>query len=452
MNKNSTIPARVRSATHSIELTGKQILRSALFLGTATRVAVAYLRVQRKATRLPQEQADALWEAEHRRQARTIARMVTRMRGMLIKSGQYMSARPDILPEAYVEALAGLQDAVPPRPYRQIARQVERELGKPLRDVFATFERRPVAAASLAQVHRATLRDGREVAVKVLYPDIEGIVRADLFSLGLVVNVVGRIWPRYDFRVIYREAKRLVPIELDFHHEAANLRRIAADLSHRDDVHVPALVQECCATRVLTMEFIRGVKVNDVPALRALGLNPPTIAARVVDLFGDQVLEHGFFHGDPHPGNVFVLDDGRIALLDFGQALALPEEARRGFALLAASAARRQPAGMIRAIQMIGVQLPESDMAAYLRMAAQTLGMAPDQAEADSEDDGAAVNVRMARGFRGISLDGISGEALFVFRVQGLLRGLRAHLGAPGNVISSWSRYADDVLAPAAAD
>src|SRR5690348_16574095 len=121
MKTHATIPAAAREAAHSIGLTVKQIARSALFLGTAARVAVAYLRVQRRAKRLPQAEADALWEAEHRRQARIIARMVTRMRGMLIKSGQYMSARPDILPEACVEALAGLQDAVPPRPYRLIA-------------------------------------------------------------------------------------------------------------------------------------------------------------------------------------------------------------------------------------------------------------------------------------------------------------------------------------------
>src|SRR5690348_16769300 len=115
MNNSSAIPARARALPHTLIMTARQIGRSALFLGTAGRVAAGYLRAQRRAKRLPSDQADALWQAEHRRQAQTVARVITRMRGMLIKSGQYMSARPDVLPEAYVEALAGLQDAVPPR-------------------------------------------------------------------------------------------------------------------------------------------------------------------------------------------------------------------------------------------------------------------------------------------------------------------------------------------------
>jgi ubiquinone biosynthesis protein len=438
-------------AAQSLRLAGAQVRRSLIFFSIATRVAAGYLRAQRRGRGLPAEEADAIWQAEHRKQSVRIAAAVTRLRGMLIKSGQYLSARPDILPEPYIEALAGLQDAVPPKPYRLIAGQIEKELGAPVKALFATFDRVPVASASLAQVHHATLRDGREVAVKVLYPDIEGIVRSDIFSLGVIVNIVGRIWPRYDFRVIYREAKRLVPIELDLHHEAENLQHIASDLSHRNDLVVPALVPALSRARVLTMQFVRGIKVNDIAGLRAAGLRPPAVAERVVDIFGDQVLEHGFFHGDPHPGNIFVLADGRIALLDFGQALRLPEEVRRGFALLSRSASARDPAGMIRAIQMVGVALDENDMASYVRMASQTLGLATAPAD-EPEDEGAAVNVRMARGFRGISLDGMTGEALFVFRVQGLLRGLRAHLGAPGNIITTWSKYADEVLANAAAD
>jgi predicted unusual protein kinase regulating ubiquinone biosynthesis (AarF/ABC1/UbiB family) len=426
--------------------------RSAAVFWTATVVAAGYLRVQRRGRRLSAAESDRLWDEQHRRSALRIARLASRLRGMLVKSGQYMSARPDLLPEAYIEALAGLQDAVPPRPYRLIAEQIRRELGASVEEVFASFNRTPAASASLAQVHEATLKDGRRVAVKVLYPDIEGIVHADLRNLGLIVGIVGRIWKRYDFRVIYREAKRLVPIELDFRNEAMNLERIRSELAHRSDVLVPALVPELCRPRVLTMDYVDGIKINDIAALRTAGLDPAKVAVSVVDVFGEQVLRHGFFHGDPHPGNIFVLSDGRIALLDFGQCLLLPEEARQGFALLSHSAAARDPKGMIAAVQMIGVHLPSTDLAAYMRMAAQTLGIRSDK-EADAPDDeGAAVNVRMARGFRGISLDGISGEALFVFRVQGLLRGLRSRLGAPGTVITAWSGYADQVLGASAAD
>ncbi|HZU76337.1 MAG TPA: AarF/ABC1/UbiB kinase family protein [Dehalococcoidia bacterium] len=420
--------------------------RSLVVFSTAAVIAAGYLRAQHRAKKLSPEAASQLWEQQHRRSAPKLAQLAVRLRGLLVKSGQYLSARPDLLPVAYIEALAGLQDAVPSRPYRLIARRIERELGARPEELFAQFEQQPVASASLAQVHRARLRDGRTVAVKVLYPGIEGIVRSDIRNLGLIVNIVGRIWPRYDFRAVYREVARLVPYELDLKNEAANLQRIAADLAHRDDVVIPQYVPERSATGVLTMEFIEGMQIADVNAMRAAGINTRRTAERVVDLFGDQILAHGFFHGDPHPGNLLVLADGRIALLDFGQCLALSPEVRRGFALLSHSAATFNPAGMIEAVQMVGVHLPATDMAAYLRMARQTLGMGADPAE-DAAVDSRTVNVRMARGFHGISLDGMSGEAMFVFRVQGLLRGLRARLGARGAVIAAWDDYAVPVLA-----
>lgn len=424
---------------------GARGYRTVVVLGTAGYIAAGYLRVQRRVKTLPQAQADQLWERQHRRSAAHLTKMAIRLRGMLVKAGQYLSARPDLLPEPYIEELAALQDAVPPRPYAQIARQVRRELGMEPDEAYASFERQPVASASLAQVHRATMHDGRTVAVKVLYPGIEGVVRADLRNLGLIVRIVGRIWPRYDFRVIYREAARLVPIELDFHQEAANATRMRANLAHRTDVVVPAIVAERSRARVLTMEFLDGVKVTDLAALRAQGTDPHALAGAIVDMFGDQVIEHGFFHGDPHPGNLLVLADGRVGLLDFGQTLALPDDVRRGFALLSRSAARRDPLGMIQAIQMVGIHLPESGMGTWLQMARRTLGLQQDPQPDD--DDGAAANVQMARSFRGISLDGITGEALFVFRVQGMLRGLRMRLGNPGNIILTWSGYAERLLA-----
>jgi aarF domain-containing kinase len=423
--------------------------RTTVLFWNAGIIAAGYLYVKRKAKRLAPEEAATLWEAQHRRSAPRLLRTIRRLRGMLTKSGQYLSARPDLVPEPYIEALATLQDAVPARPYRVIAGQVERELGAPIASLFARFQKRPIASASLAQVHRATLPDGRDVAVKVLYPDIEALVRADLRNLGLLLSIVGRIWPRYDFRVIYREIARLVPRELDLRSEAANAERVAAELAHRDDVIVPAIVREHDSSRVLVMEFIDGIKVTNVAALRDAGIAPAPLADTIVDIFGDQVLGHGFFHGDPHPGNIFILRDGRVALIDFGIALELPEAVRQGFATLSHSAATQDPAGMIRAIQMIGVRLPESDMAAYMRMAQQTLGIATDPPDS-ADDEGAAVNVRMARGFRGISIDGITGEALFVFRVQGLLRGLRAALGNPGTVFTNWDIFARRALAEAA--
>lgn len=295
-----------------------RLYRTVVVIETAAVIGAGYVFVDRITKCASAEERKRRMDAQHRSSAERIARLVERLRGMLTKSGQYLSARPDLLPEPYIEPLARLQDAVPPRPYRLIARQIERELGRPPEQVFARFERRPVASASLSQVHRATLPDGRVVAVKVLYPDIEGLVAADLRNLGLIIAIVGRIWPKYDFRALYQEIRRLVPLELDFHHEAANAERIAADLADRKDVVIPAVLHAYSSRRVLTMDYIDGIKIADVVALRGAGLDPSDLAERIVSMFGEQVIGCGFFHGDPHPGNIFALADGRIALLDFG--------------------------------------------------------------------------------------------------------------------------------------
>ncbi|MGI8550452.1 MAG: ABC1 kinase family protein [Dehalococcoidia bacterium] len=425
-----------------------RVYRTVLVMETALAVGSRYFLIDRQTKHAPPEERARRMDAQHARSAERLATLAGRLRGLLTKSGQYLSARPDLLPEPYIEPLARLQDAVPPRPFALIARQIERELGRSPETVFASINWRPVASASLAQVHRATLRDGRDVAVKVQYPGIEGLVRADLRNLGLIVDIVGRIWPKYDFRALYREIRRMVPQELDFHHEAANAERIAADLADRDDLLIPTILHEYSGRRVLTMSYVDGVKISDVGGIRRLGLDPAVLAERVVSIFGDQVVGHGFFHGDPHPGNVFVLPDGRIALLDFGQALALPPDVQRAFASLSLAAAERNPAGMVAAIRAIGFELPREFDTTYMQMATQVLStISPDHPPAEPEADAAAVNTQMARGFRNISLDHVSGEALFVFRTQGLLRGLRTRLGAPGPIVTTWAPYARRLLA-----
>lgn len=439
------------SEPEQLRLAAARIHRTALVLETAVVIGARYALIDRQTKNGPPEERARRMDAQHRRSAERLARLAERLRGLLTKSGQYLSARPDLLPEPYIEPLARLQDSVPPRPATLIARQIERELRRPLAEVFHSFDPTPVASASLAQVHRAVLLDGREVAVKVLYPGIEALVQADLRNLGLIVAVVGRLWPRYDVRALYREVRRLVPQELDLQHEAANARHIAADLAGRDDICIPRIVPEVSSRRVLTMGYIDGIKISDVAALRAAGLDPPALAARVVDIFGDQVVGHGFFHGDPHPGNIYALRDGRVALLDFGQALALPAADRRGFAQLAVAATQLNPAGMIAAIRALGFKLPAEFDSAYMQMARQVLAtVSPDQQPEEPDADAAAVNAQMARGFRSISLDDVSGEALFVFRVQGLMRGLRTRLGAPGPVITTWEPYARRLLESAA--
>src|SRR5205809_2110652 len=196
----------------------------------------------------------------HRRSAERAYRLATRLEGLPIKVCQFLGSRADILPAEYVEVLSQLQDRVPPRRLATFLPLLRRELGRPVEAAFAELDPTPLASASLAQVHRGRLRDGREVAVKMQYPDIERVVRVDLRSFAVLIGVLARLERDFDFRALIREVEKYVPLELDFVHEPDNAERMAAHLSGRADILVPAIVRELSTRRVLVMEYPPGFR------------------------------------------------------------------------------------------------------------------------------------------------------------------------------------------------
>jgi len=407
---------------------------------TAVRVYRSYKRTQKRVVGLPAPERDAAWRRRHQQSAAEIAATAKRLRGLYIKSAQFLGARADLLPEAYITELSQLHDRVPPLPYEAIRPVLRQGLGAEPEQVFAEFERTPVAAASLAQVHRARLRDGRRVAVKVQYPDIARLVQLDLRNLTMILRLVHRVEKNLDLEPLARAVGKLVPQELDFVNEGRNTEAIAAALAHRGDVVAPGIVWEHTSARVLVTEYIDGIKISDVEALRAQGLDPVAAAERAVDVWGEMVLRTGHFHGDPHPGNILVLDGGRLALLDFGLTARLDPEARDGFAQLSRAAAQRDPVALMAAFKGLGYIAANDSPMAYMGLGRNMTGMGRD-------GDVQSVNIRLAQALRGFNIAGVPAEALLVMRVLGLLAGLSARLGRTGPVLSAWSVHSEDLAA-----
>lgn len=238
-----------------------------------------------------------------------------------VKLGQLLSTRADLLPAPYIEALSRLQDDVAPFPFEEVERIVTEELGVRISKAFVEFERTPLAAASLGQVHRAVLRDGRLVVVKVQRPDIKKQVIEDLEALAEIAAVLDRrtkIGKRFHFTDMVEEFRKTLLAELDYRREAHNLTTLADNLAEFERLVVPRPVPDYCTVRVLTMDYIEGANVNSLSPVALLEIDGDALAEELFRAYLKQIFVDGFFHADPHPGNVFITPDGRLALLDLG--------------------------------------------------------------------------------------------------------------------------------------
>jgi ubiquinone biosynthesis protein len=247
---------------------------------------------------------------------------------IFVKFGQVLSTRRDLLPSDIADELAKLQDRVPPFPSAQALAEIERSLGKSIAEVFSDFARDPVASASIAQVHLAVLHDGREVAVKVLRPDVEAAVAKDLALLETAAGLIELLWAdgrRLKPREVVAEFSRHLEDELDLMREAANASQLRRNFVDSTLLLVPEIYWDWCSQRVMVMERMHGTPVSQTATLRAKGIDIPRLARAGVEIFFTQVFRDGFFHADMHPGNIFVADDGRYVALDFGIMGALRE-------------------------------------------------------------------------------------------------------------------------------
>ncbi|CAK6686851.1 AarF/ABC1/UbiB kinase family protein [Synechococcus sp. CCY9201] len=267
-----------------------------------------------------------------RARARECANLLVDLGPAFIKAGQALSTRPDIVPPMLLEELAQLQDQLPGFDSALAMACIEEDLGAPVEAIYASLEREPISAASLGQVHRGVLRTGERVAVKVQRPGLREQITLDLY---IVRNIAA--WLNQNVRLIRSdlvglidELGRRVFEEMDYFHEAANADRFRALHAHNRLIAVPLIYHQATSRRVLTMQWIEGVKLTNLEAVQALGIDPDVMVSIGVDCSLQQLLEHGFFHADPHPGNLLALSDGRLAYLDFGMMSEVSREARTG--------------------------------------------------------------------------------------------------------------------------
>jgi predicted unusual protein kinase regulating ubiquinone biosynthesis (AarF/ABC1/UbiB family) len=313
------------------------------------------------------------------RTARRFHALAVDLGGLMIKVGQFLSTRLDVLPPEITKELEGLQDEVPPVAFPAIRALAESELGVPLTRAFARFDEVPVAAASLGQAHRAVLapddaaQTGYDaVVVKIQRPGIDDIVAVDLEALrkiGVWLSRVRLVADRVDAPALVEEFARTSLEEIDYLHEAAGAERFATSFADDPRVRVPDVVWERATRRVLTMQDVTAIKINDIEGLRAAGIDPSEVASDFAAVMFDQLFVHGYFHADPHPGNIFVtpLDDdvsGRawaFTFIDFGMMGEVSEALRRGLRRIFIAAASRDGKGMVAGIREIGVLLPSAE-------------------------------------------------------------------------------------------
>ena len=383
----------------------------------------------------------------HRRNAILIREKAIKMRGLMIKVGQFLSSRVDFLPEEYTSELSLLQDSVPPYDYSEIRKRIIDELGASPEDIFQKFNTEPIAAASLGQVHEALLKDGRKVAVKIQYPDIEKIIETDIRMFKVIIRFFRGKYGRIDFDLLHKEFSKIIRAELDYIQEGRNAERFSENFKGDDRVIFPAVYWEYTTKHVLTLEFVDGIKINECEAIKTSGINCADTSALLGEIYSRMIYLHGFFHGDPHPGNIFVQHGPRLVFVDFGMVQAIPERIVRELRKFANAIVERNPDDAVESMRKMGFIIEGADYRAIIDVAQSLIEkyryISPREFKKLTVDDiwkeiGNVINV--------LDFIQIPNNFILLGRTIGILNGISYSLNPETNIIEIGKPYIKEFL------
>jgi predicted unusual protein kinase regulating ubiquinone biosynthesis (AarF/ABC1/UbiB family) len=378
----------------------------------------------------------------HARNAFIIRERMVRMRGILIKIGQFFSSRVDLLPEEYTDELSKLQDQVPPAPFSDITKRLTEELGA-LHEIFESFNEVPIASASLGQVHRACLRDGDCIVVKVQYPGIDEVIAADMRALKYIIRILRVLYRQINLDVIYSEFSRIVAEELDYLLEGKNAETFARNFAKNERIKIPIVYWPYTTSKVLTLEYLEGTKITDLAEIDRLGIDKKETARILAEAYAQMFFVDGYFHGDPHPGNIFVRSGPEVILVDFGMVDRLSarkkEELRRAFIAIV----ERDSLGLVRALVDMGFIPLTNDIQPLVQFVERILlkyrDISPGEFKAmDIEEIGRDIQQAVQLN---PSLQ-IPNDFILLGRVVGMLNGLGSQLDPQTNIIEISAPYA----------
>lgn len=383
----------------------------------------------------------------HRRNAALIRREAIRMKGVMIKVGQFLSSRIDILPDEYISELSLLQDQVPPHDFGEIRRRLVNELGAPPEEVFAKFNPSPIAAASLGQVHEAELRDGRRVAVKIQYPDIENIIETDIRMFKIVIRLLRKQYGAIDLDLLHEEFSGIVRRELDYIQEGKNAERFKDNFAGDDRLVFPSVHWQHTTTRVLTLEFVEGIKINQCEAIMEADISCKDTVKLLAETYSRMIFLHGFFHGDPHPGNIFVQPGPRLAFVDFGMVQAIPTRIKTELRRYAKAIVEKDPEKIVDAMEKLGFIVEGADYDAIVDVTDYLLEkyreVTPTQLKELTVDD---IAKELQRVFNLFDFIQIPNNYILLGRTINILNGISYNLNPEVNIIEIAAPYIKEFL------